>query len=148
MVPPRPPIPPPIPPPVPPQFPIDTSTHPVSTAVTGPEPSDALGKFLQLTTSRFLRLGWTGFVTISRGRCNISPNVKLLRHPAAHFLHHMLSTDGAPAQGSNPHWNISHRDSMIERGSHNSAFSHYQFLRDEMADMIAKHQGRRNSMLG
>jgi len=138
MVPPRPPIPPPNPPLALPFASISSPT-PSSTfaPTTNPPPLDAFGKFLQLATSCFRHLGWDNFIASSRGRGNITPNVHLLDHPAANLLH-SLSTIGAPAQGTLPAWSLSHRDAMMARGSHSSASAHYHFLRNEMADMMAK----------
>ena len=75
------------------------------------------------------------FIRARRGASNLTDDVGHLNHPARHLLHH-LSTTGFPAQISSDPWSLSQKDAAIQRGPHQSAFQHVDFLRDELADMV------------
>jgi hypothetical protein len=99
--------------------------------------NDTLGKSIRAAATLLCRSSWAQFVAITRGRRNLAPHLDALPHPAAHLLHH-LGAHGAAVHVATPPWTLAQRDHTMARGSHQSATLHYAFLRDEMADMVAK----------
>lgn len=96
---------------------------------------DKLGEFAQIASEELLALGWTDMCHQHRGRPNLAPCVQNLPHPAAHLLHR-LRVSGAPITLKSAPWSLPRRDEAIQRGPHQSANSHTEFLREEMADLI------------
>jgi len=70
---------------------------------------------------------------------DLHPAVQQLPHPAAHLLDH-LRCHGAPIVLRTPPWSKVQRDQAMERGSHQSATLHLEFLEQEMLTMVKKGQ--------
>ena len=60
-----------------------------------------------------------------------------IHHQANNLLHH-ISIHGVPIELSTPNWTNDQRLAALLRGSHPSARAKQQFLRDELADMVAQ----------
>ena len=60
-------------------------------------------------------------------------------HPAKRLLGY-LGTKGAPILFTTPPWDHQRIYAAATRGPHKSAYEHQDFLRDEMAEMILRHQ--------
>jgi hypothetical protein len=63
------------------------------------------------------------------------PDLDSVDHPAADLLH-LWRDKGVPALTSSPPWCGDRKDTLIERGCHQSATEHADFLREEMAEFI------------
>ena len=99
--------------------------------------SDRLGK--QVVSDQLLydqSSSLHDFIRNRRGPSNLT-NVRHLQHPAKPLLHH-LSSIGFPAHLSSDPWSLAHKDAAVLRGPHQSSFQHIDFLRDELADMVAR----------
>ncbi|WP_317202287.1 hypothetical protein [Janthinobacterium sp.] len=100
--------------------------------------SNRLGKLILLAAARFgTAASWETFVTETRGPSNLQHNIadRTNHHPAGHYLDR-LRPIGAPVLQTTKPWTRSKISTALARGSHQSALSHLEFLRDEMADMI------------
>jgi hypothetical protein len=86
-----------------------------------------------------LSLGWDAYVASARGISDIAAHVGRLHHPAARYLNY-LRVSGAPSKQRTAPWPRSRRDAAMERGAHQSAKLHREFLYEEMADMVDKAQ--------
>lgn len=73
-----------------------------------------------------------------RGPRDLAHTVATIQHPARDLLHH-LRHHGASITLSTPPWTPSQLLMASERGSHPSTLAHAEFLRNEMADLIAQH---------
>jgi len=99
---------------------------------------DELGKFVRASSESFaMARSWESFVGDQRGSSNVISAVRYVEHPACHFLNHVGSR-GAPVILTTPAWTLEQRDAAQERGSHGSAALFLEFLRGEMASMVAK----------
>ena len=99
--------------------------------------NDRLGKLIRLAaTSLAAASSWNAFVTTTRGPSHLQNRIaERTRHPAGDYLDR-LRPIGAPVLQSTKPWDRSTISMALARGSHQSALSHLEFLRDEMADMI------------
>jgi hypothetical protein len=101
---------------------------------------DCLGTHIALTSDHLLSLGWNAYVASSaRGLSDIAASVGRLRHLATHYLPY-LRVSGAPSKQRTAPWPRSRRDAAMDRGAHQSAKLHPEFLYEEMADMVDKAQ--------
>lgn len=87
----------------------------------------------------FQQCGWSHLVKSFRGPSKIASTVKDLPHPASALLCHLRKT-GASARFSTKPWGPERIHQAIQRGCHQSALGHSEFLFNEMADMIEKGQ--------
>ena len=79
---------------------------------------------------------WESFVSETRGPSNLQADIaKRTGHPAGSYLDR-LRPRGAPVLQTTKPWDRDTISMALARGSHKSALSHMEFLRDEMADMI------------
>ena len=99
--------------------------------------NDRLGKLILLAAARFAAsTSWDAFVTTTRGPSNLQHNIaKRTGHPAGSYLDR-LRPIGAPVLQKSKPWSRETITTALSRGSHQSALSHMEFLRDEMSDMI------------
>ena len=99
--------------------------------------NDRLGKLILLAATRFAAsASWESFVTNIRGPSNLQDKIALrTSHPAGEYLDR-LRPIGAPVLQTTKPWDRESISIALARGSHQSALSHLEFLRDEMADMI------------
>ena len=99
--------------------------------------NDRLGKLIMLAATRFAAAAsWESFVTTIRGPSNLQDEIAARTgHPAGEYLDR-LRPIGAPVLQKTRPWNREAISIALARGSHKSALSHLEFLRDEMADMI------------
>ena len=75
-------------------------------------------------------------MTTTRGPSNLQSNItSRTQHPAGPYLDR-LRPIGAPVLQTSKPWSRSEISVALARGSHQSALSHLEFLRDEMADMV------------
>lgn len=72
-----------------------------------------------------------------RNAGDLAPLPPNFDHPAATVLH-LLRTEGAPVPMSTEPWSASRRLEALRRGSHPSTHAHGEFLRNELADLIAQ----------
>jgi hypothetical protein len=72
-------------------------------------------------------------------RGDLLPGVKNLPHRAGHLLNRWRRT-GAPVVTKNKPWSLCQKLQALERGPHNSAINHVEFLRDEFVSMTKKGQ--------
>lgn len=98
-----------------------------------------LGKHIKRLTQIFLSGGWEHLVHTVRGPSKLSNKIRNLPHPAAALLTQLLRA-GAPAKHSGHPWSESQVRQAMERGCHQSAVLHSEFLYEELADMIEKGQ--------
>ena len=99
--------------------------------------NDHLGKLVLLAATRLaIATSWEDFVTTTRGPSNLQEHIAARTgHPAGGYLDR-LRPIGAPVLQSTRPWDRDTISMALARGSHQSALSHLEFLRDEMADMI------------
>ena len=99
--------------------------------------NDRLGKLILLAASPLAAASsWESFVTKIRGPSNLQDNIAFRTgHPAGEYLDR-LRPIGAPVLQKTKPWDREAISVALARGSHQSALSHLEFLRDEMADMI------------
>ena len=99
--------------------------------------NDRLGKLILLAATRLASAtSWDSFVTSTRGPSNLQSNInKRTQHPAGQYLDRLRET-GAPVLQRTKPWTSDTISQALARGSHKSALSHMEFLRDEMADMV------------
>jgi hypothetical protein len=101
---------------------------------------DRLGKFVAAASAKLLAAtSWSAFIDNVRGPPDLQSNLSALPHPAGLLLDR-LSRTGVPILQSTRPWSQSQCDAAIARGSHPSAMLHLNFLREEMADMVAQSQ--------
>ena len=75
-------------------------------------------------------------MTTTRGPSNLQDHIaNLTQHPAGSYLDRLRPV-GAPVLQSTKPWGRDRISAALARGSHQSALSHLEFLRDEMADMV------------
>ena len=98
--------------------------------------SDCLGTLVRSLSRKFSssRL-WDSFVTGHRGRSYLSSGLEGIDHPAIPLLR-LWRDHGVPVLTSNLPWSTETKDLCIQRGCHQSAVQHNQFLREEMAEFI------------
>ena len=101
--------------------------------------NDSLGKLISAATARLAAaLSWSDFVHTERGRSNITPRIaQTTNHPAGPLLDY-LAQHGAPVRLTTQDWSPTRLQEALERGSHQSAQGHLEFLRDEFADMVSQ----------
>ena len=92
-----------------------------------------MGKWATAAAIRFQNLGWRAFVAGERGEPHLSPDVRLLPHPARHLLHH-LRVRGAGVPMMTAPWTRADLQQAAHRGSHQSAANHVEFVCTEMLD--------------
>ena len=99
--------------------------------------NDRLGKLILIAAARLASAtSWEAFVTTTRGPSNLQHHIATRTlHPAGAYLDR-LRPRGAPVLQTTKPWSRTEISVALARGSHQSAFSHLEFLRDEMADMI------------
>ena len=71
-----------------------------------------------------------------QGRGNFA-DLQRIQHPAKRLLRH-IGSRGAPVLLTSSPWTTDRRDDAVRRGPHKSAIEFQEFLRTEMADMVAK----------
>ena len=97
---------------------------------------DRLGKYITTMISAFQTApSWNAFINSMRGPPDIASGIQHLNHPAKELLHR-LQRSGVPVLQRSPPWTQEQKHAAMQRGSHPSANSHTDFLRDEMADMV------------
>jgi hypothetical protein len=99
--------------------------------------SEDLGEYIERDAQRLDDLGFTRFVAERRKQSDFHPGVKDLPHKAARFLDH-LRKRGANVTLATPPWDEERMDKMMERGPHQSAEKHVEFLREELLDFVKK----------
>jgi hypothetical protein len=83
---------------------------------------------------------WSEFINKCKDpRGDLHPNVLHLPHRAAHLLNRLRSSGATVATSSAP-WSLQRKLSALERGSHQSAKQHVDFLCSEFVDVIKKGQ--------
>ena len=99
--------------------------------------NDRLGKLILVAAARLANASsWESFVTTTRGPSNLQHNIATrTQHPAGPYLDR-LRPIGAPVLQKSKPWSREEISVALARGSHQSAFSHLEFLREEMSDMI------------
>ena len=99
--------------------------------------NDRLGKLVLHAAARLAAAtSWGAFVTTTRGPSNLQAHIAArTQHPAGAYLDR-LRPIGAPVLQATRPWSRSEISVALARGSHQSALSHLEFLRDEMADMV------------
>ena len=99
--------------------------------------NDRLGKLILHAAARLATAtSWEHFITSTRGPSNLQHNITArTQHPAGRYLDRLRPV-GAPVLQSTKPWDREAISVALSRGSHQSALSHLEFLRDEMADMI------------
>jgi hypothetical protein len=101
--------------------------------------ADRLGKYITCAESAYLlSSSWGDFIQRQRGDPEIPSNVQALPHPAAPLLSR-IAKHGVPVLLQSSPWSDEQKHTAILRGSHQSAKLETNFLRDEMADMVAQH---------
>ena len=80
---------------------------------------------------------WDDFVATQRGSSHLASQVRMLPHPSAAFLH-SLHRQGLPVVLSDGPWTPSKLQAKLDRGPHQSATLHQDFVREEMADFMDK----------
>jgi hypothetical protein len=100
---------------------------------------DHLGKHVALASRNLQHLGWNAYVASARGLSDIAAGVDRLRHPAVRYLSY-LHVSEAPSKQHTAPWPRAKRDAAMDRGAHQSAKVHREFLYEEMADMVDKAQ--------
>lgn len=100
---------------------------------------DRLGKFISLaSTSLAEASSWYSFIAGQQAPSDLQPDItSRITHPAAPFLA-QIAQHGVPILQDNPPWTRARLDAAISRGSHPSTLEHMDFLREEMADMVAQ----------
>ena len=101
--------------------------------------TDKLGTCVSSAVTRIKRIGFEAFVREHVGKGDWGPLQKTRRHPA-HRLLRQYRARGAPVVLCDAPWSVAERHAAITRGPHKSAYEHIEFLRDEMASMVAKGQ--------
>ena len=106
------------------------ATHPIVR-------NDRLGKLVCLAAASLASAtSWESFITLQRGPSNLQADIALhTNHPAGPYLDRLCPL-GAPVLQTSAPWTHDSISRALARGSHKSAFSHLEFLREEMADMI------------
>lgn len=109
-----------------------TSTVPAATVR-----NDSLGKLIYNASTRLQNASsWDSFITSERGCSHLQSNIaERTQHPAGTYLDR-LASNGVPVLQSTPPWTPDQLLHSLARGSHQSAHSHLDFLREEMAMMI------------
>ena len=74
-----------------------------------------------------------------RGPSDIATGVQHLPHKAARLLSH-IGRRGCNVPLSSPPWTTTQNDAAIERGPHNSAHEHLEFLETEFVEMFQRGQ--------
>jgi hypothetical protein len=83
---------------------------------------------------------WSEFINKCKDpRGDLHPNVLHLPHRAAHLLNRLRISGATVARSSAP-WSLRQKLSALERGSHQSAKQHVDFLCSEFVNMIKKGQ--------
>ena len=97
---------------------------------------DRLGTLVCQLISKFEHSSsWEEFVEDFRGRSYLATELDHVTHPAAELLRQWRD-EGVPAMNSSPPWTTEQKDQCIQRGCHQSAKDHADFLREEMAEFI------------
>ena len=93
--------------------------------------NDHLGKLIRLAAVNLAASpSWESFVTTTRGPSNLQSNIfARTNHPAGPYLDRIRPI-GAPVLQTTKPWSRSEISVALERGSHQSAFSHLEFLRE------------------
>lgn len=102
-------------------------------------PSYSLGKHIDLSSRTIQQHGFLATVRRFRTSTDFAPNVQTLPHPAASLLEY-LRRFGAPSKMATPHWSLEAKDQAMNRGPHQSAHLHHDFLKEEMLDMVERGQ--------
>ena len=97
---------------------------------------DRLGTLVSQLISKFhSSSSWEAFVNEFRGRSYLATELDNIEHPAAELLQKWRD-EGVPALSDSPPWTKEQKDHCIQRGCHQSAKEHAEFLREEMAEFI------------
>lgn len=100
--------------------------------------SDDLGKSVQQALQRLSKsTTFEDFIRASQGPSDLHCNIENLEHPAATLLAEYRD-NGASFQTTSPEWDQDRICQAVERGAHQSALQHLDFVRDEFVDMIRK----------
>ena len=98
--------------------------------------NDRLGTSVANLVSLFkAEQDWESLVRAYRGRSYLSPTVGEIDHPAAPLLHQWMS-DGVPVHTADQPWPSALKEERFNRGCHQSANEHREFLRDELATFM------------
>ena len=100
---------------------------------------DELQLLIEAAADRFRNAtSWREYISGSREpRGDFDPEVHRLDHPAAHLLCRLRAT-GAPVCLTTKPWSPGQKRAALERGPHQSAKQHTDFLREEFVGMINK----------
>ena len=110
-----------------------TSSQPVNTKQLR---NDRLGTLVRKLCSAFDKAdSWDTFVKDFRGPSYLSENLEDADHPAIDLLRQWRDR-GVPVNTESEPWSYEQKDSCIQRGCHQSANEHSDFLREEMAEFI------------
>jgi hypothetical protein len=99
---------------------------------------DELGKLIDRDLKLLNSLGWEALVSMRQSRGDIS-SLDKLRHPARRLLQ-QYKHRGAPIILRTAPWTPKQCADSINRGLHNSAYDHVDFLRTEFTAMVNKAQ--------
>ena len=90
--------------------------------------NDRLGTLVKDLCKRFYEASsWEEFVNEFRGPSYLAQDLDNVDHPAAELLRHWRD-EGVPAETTSPPWTTEQRDACVERGCHQSANQHSEFL--------------------
>ena len=98
--------------------------------------NDRLGTLVRDLCSAFDKAdSWETFVSAFRGPSYLADNIDDVDHPAKDLLR-LWRDSGVPANTDTEPWSLAQKDACIQRGCHQSAIEHSDFLREEMAEFI------------
>lgn len=101
--------------------------------------SDTLSKYISRDAHHVLEHGFASLVAARRSTSDFGPLAlrATRRHPACRLLRHYRAR-GAPVVLASRPWTPERLQQALRRGPHKSALENLDFLRDEMAAMVAK----------
>lgn len=99
---------------------------------------DSLGTLIARDLVIYNQCGWEALVTSRQARGDLA-NLDHLHHPARRLLR-QYKHRGAPVIVHTQPWTGGRLHAALARGSHSSATSHVDFLRDEFTDMVNQAQ--------
>lgn len=98
--------------------------------------NDRLGTLVRDLCSAFDKAeSWESFVDAFRGPSYLADSIDDIDHPAKDLLSRWRDS-GVPANTDSEPWSLTQKDTCIQRGCHQSATEHSDFLREEMAEFI------------
>ena len=124
-------------PPRPPPAATGTEPAPAASAAPPPPPPDALQAMAEDNARLLSRIGWRKLATRRRGRSALSDDVGDLPHEAAGYLDYLRRL-GAPVHSSAPPKSPEDLQAAVDRGPHQSAEAHREFLWEESLEMCKR----------